>query len=152
MCDLKATQMNEQCSLIWELTLYEFKLGINAMEETKIIYCVKGEGAVNYIIGSRCFEKFRLDCKKLNDQVKSGKPKTVDFQGHDSSNRGKLTEEYLASIRQTQHLTVQFWFITSQSQQKHPEVSKCAPCYQNIAKLLTHSGICRCFSMLSRRS
>ena len=33
--DLKAAQMNKQCSLIWELMLYEFKLGNNAAEATK---------------------------------------------------------------------------------------------------------------------
>ena len=30
MCDLKATQMNDQHNLIWELILYELKLGYNA--------------------------------------------------------------------------------------------------------------------------
>ena len=39
MYDLKAAQMNVQCSLIWELMLYEFKLGNNGTEATKNI-CV----------------------------------------------------------------------------------------------------------------
>ena len=33
MCDLKAAQMNMQCSLIWELMLYEFEQGYNATYE-----------------------------------------------------------------------------------------------------------------------
>ena len=39
--DLKATQMNMQCKLIWELMLYKFRMGYNAAEAIKIIYCVK---------------------------------------------------------------------------------------------------------------
>ena len=35
MCDLKATQMNIQCSLIKNLMLYKFESGYNATEATK---------------------------------------------------------------------------------------------------------------------
>ena len=41
ICDLKATQMNMQFSLIEELMFYEFKLGHNVMEVTKNICCAK---------------------------------------------------------------------------------------------------------------
>ena len=34
MCDLKAAQMIVQCSLTWELILYEFELGYNSVEAT----------------------------------------------------------------------------------------------------------------------
>ena len=40
ICNLRAAQ---QHILIWELGLYKFKLGHNAMEETKNSYCVKDE-------------------------------------------------------------------------------------------------------------
>ena len=40
--------MNMQCSLIQELMFYEFKLGSNAAQATKIICCVKGESAVDH--------------------------------------------------------------------------------------------------------
>ena len=50
MYDFKAAQMNIQCSLIQELMVYEFKLGHDAMETTKKICCVKGEGTVDYSI------------------------------------------------------------------------------------------------------
>ena len=42
-CDLKAAQMSLQLSLIWELMLYEFKLGHDTPEETKNIHRVKDE-------------------------------------------------------------------------------------------------------------
>ena len=41
--DLKAIQMNVQLSLNWKLMLYEFKLGYNTTEATKIICCGEGE-------------------------------------------------------------------------------------------------------------
>ena len=47
ICDLKATQMNIQYSLILELMFYNFKLGHNVTEVTKNISCVKGESAVD---------------------------------------------------------------------------------------------------------
>ena len=43
VCDLKAAQMNLQCSLMHELMLYKFKMG---QEATKNICCMKSEGAV----------------------------------------------------------------------------------------------------------
>ena len=48
MYDLKVAWMNVQCSLIWELLLYDFKLDHNTIEATKNICCVKDESAVNY--------------------------------------------------------------------------------------------------------
>ena len=35
VCDLKATQMNVQHSILWEFMFYKFKLAHNAMEATK---------------------------------------------------------------------------------------------------------------------
>ena len=53
----------------WAVTLYEFELGHNAMEATKIICCVTGEGGVDHssVIGE--FKKFCLGCKKFDNQV-----------------------------------------------------------------------------------
>ena len=48
MCDLKAIQMNVQCSLIQEFMLYEFKLDHNAAEATKNICDVKDKSVVDY--------------------------------------------------------------------------------------------------------
>ena len=42
ICYMKATQMNVQCSRIWELTLYKLEMGHNALEATKNICCIKG--------------------------------------------------------------------------------------------------------------
>ena len=47
VCDLKVAQMNVQCSLIWELVLYKFRLGHNTTETANIICCTKGEGTVD---------------------------------------------------------------------------------------------------------
>ena len=46
VCDLKATQMNVQRSLIHKNMLYLFSLGHNATEATKDICYVKDESAV----------------------------------------------------------------------------------------------------------
>ena len=50
--DLKAEQMNMQCSLIsvirLELILYKFKLDHNSAEATKNICYVKGKSAVDH--------------------------------------------------------------------------------------------------------
>ena len=50
MCNLKAAQMNVQCSLIQELMLYELKRGHNAIEANKNICCAKGENTVIHSI------------------------------------------------------------------------------------------------------
>ena len=42
MCNLKATQMNMQCSVMWELMYYELEVAHDAMEATKNICFVKG--------------------------------------------------------------------------------------------------------------
>ena len=41
MCDLKATQMNVQCSLIREFMIYKFKLSHNTVEAIKNISYTK---------------------------------------------------------------------------------------------------------------
>ena len=53
--------------------------------------------------GSRWFDKFSSDCKNVDDQEKSGRPKTVD------SDAGELHTE---SIRRAPHLTVSCGFVT----------------------------------------
>ena len=78
MCDLKATQMNMECSLIQELMYYKFKQGYNPTEASKNI-CVKGEGTVNHITVTRGLKKCWTRVAR-NDQVKSGRPKTMDSE------------------------------------------------------------------------
>ena len=46
MSNLKATQVNRHCSLIWELRLYKIKLDHNIANAAKS-FCVKGDGAVD---------------------------------------------------------------------------------------------------------
>ena len=52
-CHLKAAQVNVQYSPIQELMLYEFKLCHNAVEATKNICCMEGEGAVDHSTGTQ---------------------------------------------------------------------------------------------------
>ena len=78
VCYLKVAQVDMQCSLISELILYKFKLSNNAMEATIKTHCEKG--SVDHCTGTKWFKKFRSGCKKLNDQVKSGRPKNVNSE------------------------------------------------------------------------
>ena len=68
--------MNMQCCLIQELRHYVLELGHNVSEA--IIFCVKGEGAVDHNTVSRGCKKFRSCSKNLGNQVSSSRPKTVD--------------------------------------------------------------------------
>ena len=78
MCDLKATQMNMQCSLIWKLMLYEFKLDYNTVDATKNICGTKYGGTIDHNTVTRWFKKFCLGCKNLDDQTRSSRPKAMD--------------------------------------------------------------------------
>ena len=61
---------------------YEFELSHNATKATKNICYAKNEGAVDPSTVTRWFKKFHLGCKYLNDQTRSGWPKTVDYDSH----------------------------------------------------------------------
>ena len=58
--------------------LYKYKLGHNAKEATKNICCTKVEGSVDHSTVTRLFKKFCSDCKNVNNQTWSGRPKTID--------------------------------------------------------------------------
>ena len=62
--DLKATEINMQPSLIWELMLYKFKLSHNTAEATKNICYAKDEGTVDHSTVTKWFKKFYSGCKK----------------------------------------------------------------------------------------
>ena len=47
MGNLKAIQMDIQCSLIWEVMFFDFKLGYNDVVATKNICCTKGEDVID---------------------------------------------------------------------------------------------------------
>ena len=80
ICDLKAVQMNLQCSLIWELMLYEFEQGHDTMEVTKNICCMKSESPVVHRRVTRWFKKFCSGCNNLDSHAKSGRSKTMDSE------------------------------------------------------------------------
>ena len=67
MYDLKAAQVNVQCSLILEM-FHEFEPDHNATETTKNI-CVKGKSAIDHSIVAIYFKKFRLSSNNLDHQV-----------------------------------------------------------------------------------
>ena len=64
--------MNVQRRLIREFMLYGFKQDHKIVEAIKNICFAKGEGGVK--------EKFRSSRKNLDDQARSGRPKTIDFE------------------------------------------------------------------------
>ena len=93
--DLKAKQMNVQCSLIWELMLYEFELGHHTVE-------ARDEDEVDHSTVTRWFKKFCSGYKDLNNQCKSGGLKTMDSKAVLQAIKANQV-----NIRQTWHLTVQ---------------------------------------------
>ena len=60
--------------------LYEFELGPNATKTTKNNYRVKDESPVDQRTVNRWLKKFRLSDRNLEDQARSGRPTTVDFE------------------------------------------------------------------------
>ena len=72
--------MNMQYNLIWELILYEFEMGHDAVESTKNIFCVKSEGAVDHSTVTWGFRKFCSGYKNFNNQTRSSRPKIVDSE------------------------------------------------------------------------
>ena len=102
------------------------------------IYRAKGDGAVDHSLVSSLFNIFRLDYKNLNDQARSGRPKTID------------TEDLLKAMEAnpacsiwwlSRHFIVQYSLSFSRFRQKHTELSSCTTHYQNIDKLLTYLSI-----------
>ena len=76
VCDLIVSQMNVRRSLIRKLMLYEFKLSHNAVETTKNICCVKGEGTVD---PAQMVQEISLRLKERWRSSK-GKAKSVLFE------------------------------------------------------------------------
>ena len=77
MCNLKAAQMNLQCSLIWELMIYGFELVHKTVEVSKNVCFAKDEPAVDRNQVSRWLKIFCLRCKNPDDQTRSGRKKSV---------------------------------------------------------------------------
>ena len=59
--------------------LYKFKLGYNAEEVSKNIYCMKGEGTLDHSTVTKWLKKFCSGWKNLN-QATSGRSKTVNSE------------------------------------------------------------------------
>ena len=96
--------------------LYKFKLGHNAAEVTKNICCMIGESAVNHCTITRWLKKFYSGCKNLNNQARSGRPKSV------------IPRLSSKPLRLIQYLTVQYDSSPSHFQQKHWKLLNCASC------------------------
>ena len=78
MFDLKATQMNVQCSLIRKLMLYGFEP--RGSNQRYLLYEMRPGTAVGHSIVSRWFKIFRSGSKILDDQARWGRPKIVDSE------------------------------------------------------------------------
>ena len=121
-CFILQVRAAQASSLIWELMLYEFKLGHDTVETIKNICCKKNEGAVNHRKLTRWFKKFCSGCKNLNKQARSNRPKTMDsedvFQAVET-NLVTLGEYQVSSVS---HSPV--WFITFTTSAKVSRVAK----------------------------
>ena len=127
MCDLKAAQMNMQQSLIWELMLFKFELGHNAKEATKNICYAKGEGTADQSTVNREFKKFHSVCQILDDQVRSGRSKTMDSKTMLKANPVSSTQRVSGKLNISQSSLVCYLYNLSkciQSCQIAPHVTK----------------------------
>ena len=67
-----------------------FKVGHNTSKSTKNICCMKDETAVDHSMVTRWFKEVCLGCKKLGNQARSGRPKTMDPEAMlQATDRGK---------------------------------------------------------------
>ena len=73
VCDLKAAQMDRQCSLIQELMRLNWAITPWKKPKTLAVRKVK----VLLITVTSWFKKFCLGYKNLDNQVRSGRPKSV---------------------------------------------------------------------------
>ena len=90
--------------------LYEFKLGHNTVEATKNICYTKGEGTVDFDTVYRWFKKFCLGCKNFNDQVRSGRSKTVDSKVREA-NLGSSIQRVSGEFGISQFSAVKLWLM-----------------------------------------
>ena len=130
--NLKAAQLNVQCSLIQELMLYGFKLSYCTTEAPKNICCAKGGGDVDHSSVTWWFKKFHSDCKNLNNQARS---KTVNFEAMIKAievNPGSSNQSVSGEFSILLSCVVYYLHDLSKSCQIMHR-------YQNCAKLLTHS-------------
>ena len=72
-----------------------------------VIFCGRNQkhllyeklGAVDHCRVTRKFKKFYLGCKTFDDQARSGRPKTVDYEANPANSTRRLSGEF--SISQT---------------------------------------------------
>ena len=117
------------------------KLGHDTMKATKNICCMKGEGIDDHSRITRWLKKFCFGCKNLCNQTRIGRPKTLDFKATQyalDTNLVSNTRKVSGKFDISQSSVV---LSPSQLHQKHLKMLNCASCYQNIAKLFTHSSI-----------
>ena len=60
--------------------IYEFELDHDAVEATENICCAKDEGSVDHNTINRWLKKFHSGHKNLDNQARSGRPKTMDYE------------------------------------------------------------------------
>ena len=114
--------------------LYEFKLGHRVITEaTENICFAKDEGTVDQRTLARLLKKFRSGCKYLNIQVRSGRPKTGDFESVlEAIKPNPVSSTRRVSVRISKLKLV--WQV--QELHKQIELPNCASHHKNIAKPL----------------
>lgn len=109
-CDLRTTQINVQCSPIWEFMLYKFKMSHDTAETTKDICSVKGENAINHRVNQMAWEIL---------------PKTMNAEALLQAIEGNYLVRSTQRIRMK--LSISVGSSPSQSQQKHPNPPNYTP-------------------------
>ena len=131
------SQINMQCSLIREITLYKFELCHITEEVTKNICFAKGGATADYSTVSKWFKNFCSNCKSLNDQAKSDRSKTVDYEALFQASEANLVSSTRGELGISQSPMFFFTFTISAS-----GAAELCLSYQNISKLLRMKQIC----------
>ena len=104
--------MYVQRSLIQESMLYKFKLSHNVSEATENICYEKCEGGGYPSALTRRFDKFCKGCNNFDDQVRSSKPKSVDFEAVLKAMEANSASKQPESFRRIQHSNIFVTFTT----------------------------------------
>ena len=101
--------------------------GDNATEANKNICCTKGENLLDHSTLTRGFKTFPSGCMSLNDNSRSGKPKTVDSEVMLRDIEANLA----SSIRRVSgNLGVQCHFVTFTNSEEASRAVKFCPTLQ----------------------
>ena len=117
------------------------------METIENICCTKDEGTIDHSTVTKWFKEFCSVCMNLDDQARSAKPKTVDFEAIET-NLESSTWRVSGDLGISQSNVVGLLLDLNKS------IQSCliVPCYQNIPKLWTRPCIRPSLKIISRKT